>query len=248
MKEHNVDAEKICKHIKYTKHWLDKANQELQDQKFASGSVVLNLARAELTAAWEEMMQIRTQVFKTIPRKAKANWKPLASASLLASGFIMAIIVTRFTDTPLTSSTTIEDTRPAVTSPLQAIITPAPILTAAVAAQPSTSRGTYAENAKRKQRRIVKQTASYVPASQPQARASSVQPIAAPVETRLAPRQEAAAPETKRIEEPVSLPYSPVGSAAQHVSAQSHAERKSSELKQNDVIELFKTAEQTLTK
>jgi deoxyribodipyrimidine photo-lyase len=51
MKNNQIDADKIVKHIKYTKHWLDKANTDFQEKNFASGSAILNLARAELTAA-----------------------------------------------------------------------------------------------------------------------------------------------------------------------------------------------------
>ncbi len=93
MKDHHVDADQVCKHIKYTEHWLEKANRDFEEKNFANGGIVLNIARAELTAAWEEAMQLKAQVFTALPRKARANWKPLTSVGALASGFLIAFVM-----------------------------------------------------------------------------------------------------------------------------------------------------------
>ena len=98
MNHQDVDTDKILKHIEYTKHWLDKANKNYEEKSFANGGMTLNVARAELTAAWEEAMQLKTRIFRTIPSKAKANWKPMTSVGMLASGFLIAFFMIRFTN------------------------------------------------------------------------------------------------------------------------------------------------------
>ena len=94
----NVDADKILNHIKYTKHWLDKADDDYKNKRFGSGGIVLGLARAELTTAWEEAMQLKTQVLRKVPKKARsmANWRSASAVGLMASGFLIAFMLIRF--------------------------------------------------------------------------------------------------------------------------------------------------------
>ena len=98
-----VDAEKIINHIKYTKHWLDQADEDYKNKRFGAGSMILGLARAELTSAWEEAMQLKTQVFRTMPKQARrmANWKSASAVGLLASGFLIAFMITQFSNPAL---------------------------------------------------------------------------------------------------------------------------------------------------
>lgn len=94
MKNKNVDADKIMNHIKYTRHWLDKADDDYRNQRFGPGGMVIGLARAELTAAWEEAVQLKTQVIRNVPRKARkmANWQNASVVGLMASGFLIAFM------------------------------------------------------------------------------------------------------------------------------------------------------------
>lgn len=93
-----VDAEKILNHINYTRHWLDKADEDYQQNRYGNGGMILGLARAELTAAWEEALQLKTQVFRKMPRKARGmvTWKNSSAAGLVAAGFIMAFMVIQY--------------------------------------------------------------------------------------------------------------------------------------------------------
>lgn len=113
MNNKNVDSDKIVNHIKYTRHWLDKAHTDFLEQRFAEGSVILNIARAELTAAWEEVMHLKTQVTTTMPRKARDNWKPLSSVGLLAAGFMISMFVTKLTTVTVPSLDSALNTMPA---------------------------------------------------------------------------------------------------------------------------------------
>lgn len=112
-----IDTEKVVNHIDYTKHWLDKASQDFAEKKFASGGAILNLARAELTAAWEEAMQLKTKIVTSLPsRKRNVNWKAASSVSLLASGFIIAVVMIQFTSNPVPKmDREVSGARPAVT-------------------------------------------------------------------------------------------------------------------------------------
>jgi hypothetical protein len=97
-----IDSEKILRHIKYTKHWLDKADSDFAEKKFTSGSSILALARAELTAAWEEALQLKSRIIGKIPeRTRKIHWGAASTISLLASGFIIAVIIIQFTSNPV---------------------------------------------------------------------------------------------------------------------------------------------------
>jgi hypothetical protein len=102
MKNNNVDADKILNHIKYTKHWLDKADDDYRNQRFGPGGMVIGLARAEITAAWEEAVQLKTQVVRKMPRQARkmANWKNASVVGLMASGFLIAFMVIKFAGNP----------------------------------------------------------------------------------------------------------------------------------------------------
>ena len=102
MKHQSVDADKILNHIKYTRHWLDKADEDYRERRFGPGGMILGLARAELTAAWEEAVQLKTQVIRKAPRKARAmtNWKNASVVGLMASGFLIAFMVIKFTGNP----------------------------------------------------------------------------------------------------------------------------------------------------
>lgn len=96
MEKKGVDKEKVIKHINYTKFWLDKAIKEYATKGIIAGNIILNIARAELTSAWEEAQQIK----KFISQKKKTKeWKAISSLSLLASGFIIAILLFHFTTT-----------------------------------------------------------------------------------------------------------------------------------------------------
>lgn len=96
--KNQVDADKILNHIKYTKHWLDKADEDYKNKRFGNGAVNVGLARADLTAAWELALQFKTQVFHKMPKKARglANWKSASAVGLLASGFIMAFMINQY--------------------------------------------------------------------------------------------------------------------------------------------------------
>lgn len=102
MKNKNVDADKILNHLKYTRHWLDKADDDYRNQRFGPGGMVIGLARAELTAAWEEALQLKTQVVRKMPRQARkmANWKNASVVGLMASGFLIAFMVMKFAGNP----------------------------------------------------------------------------------------------------------------------------------------------------
>jgi hypothetical protein len=99
-----VDADRIINHIKYTKHWLDKADEDYKEKRFGNGAMIIGLARAELTAAWEEAMQLKTQVVRKMPRKAVrfANWKNASAVGLLASGFMIAFMISQYSNNALT--------------------------------------------------------------------------------------------------------------------------------------------------
>ena len=102
MKNQNVDADKILNHLKYTRHWLDKADDDYRHQRFGPGGMVIGLARAELTAAWEEALQLKTQVVRKMPRQARqmASWKNASVVGLMASGFLIAFMVIKFSGNP----------------------------------------------------------------------------------------------------------------------------------------------------
>lgn len=93
-----VDANKILNHIKYTRHWLDKADEDYKNKQFGNGGMILGLARAELTTAWEEALQLKTQVLRRMPQKARgmANWKSASVVGLMASGFLIAFMAIKF--------------------------------------------------------------------------------------------------------------------------------------------------------
>ena len=122
-----VDAEKIINHIKYTKHWLDKADEDYKNKRFGAGSMILGLARAELTSAWEEAMQLKTQVFRTMPKQARrmANWKSASAVGLLASGFLIAFMITQFSNPALMHTGQQNVEQIVVTTP----VSPAPKIT-----------------------------------------------------------------------------------------------------------------------
>ncbi len=227
MRKDQIDADKIVKHIKYTKHWLDKANNDFQEKNFASGGAILNIARAELTTAWEEAMQLKTELFKTIPKKARNNWKPAASVGLLASGFIMAFMLTQFTQRQVPQTDSLDPvSKPAIILQQTAAETPAAapaesIVSPAVQPEKPVARRASAKTAK-----------SAEPAS------SSAQPA-----------HEAVAPLTDNTQPEAAqpLPYSPIG----HQPAEAQPitqEKQKKELGQSEVIELFKTAESSLRK
>jgi hypothetical protein len=227
MNNNQIDADKIVRHIKYTKHWLDKANSDFNEQNFASGSAILNLARAELTTAWEEAMQLKTELFRTVPKKAKANWNPAASIGLLASGFMIALVITKFA--PNTTTMDASGPAPAIVLPQQPVAEPAET----VAIQPAvetqktetaanTSRPTVKHSAAGKAVEATSKTAM------PMMRNISVPPLApTPVVTP----------------EPVAQP-----AVAEPAPVQPVALKKTNELNQSEVIELFKTAETSLKK
>lgn len=225
MRQPEVDAEKIVKHIKYTKHWLDKANKDFQEKNFANGNIVLNLGRAELTAAWEEAMQLKTRIFKKLPQKAKANWKPAASVGLLASGFLIAFFVIQFTQTQVPRPGAVEQV---ATPAPAAIVQPAPQQNVEAAPAPEAAQPAAAKPAYKPAR---KRTAS-APAAE--AAVPSVVPSPAPAEP------------APVVSEPEVMPFTPVG----HPSAEPHAAPadKTSELGQSEVIDLYKTAERSLRK
>ena len=101
MKE-KIDSEKIIRHIKYTRHWLDKANDDIMEKRFSAGGVILNLARAEITAALEEALMLKSRVAAKLPvRRPSVKWGVASSVSLLASGFIIAVLVIQFTSNPI---------------------------------------------------------------------------------------------------------------------------------------------------
>lgn len=115
MKE-KIDSEKIIRHIKYTRHWLDKANDDITEKRFSAGGMILNLARAEITAALEEALMLKSRVAAKLPvRRPSVKWGVASSVSLLASGFIIAVLVIHFSSNPI---------------PRPGVVTPAP--TAAV--------------------------------------------------------------------------------------------------------------------
>ena len=93
-----VDANKILNHIKYTRQWLDKADEDYKNKEFGNGGMILGLARAELTTAWEEALQLKTQVLRRMPQKARgmANWKSASVVGLMASGFLIAFMAIKF--------------------------------------------------------------------------------------------------------------------------------------------------------
>jgi len=241
MKEPHVDADKICKHIKYTQHWLDKANDDFQEKRFASGGIVLNLARAELTAAWEELIQLKTQVTRNLPRKARTHWKPLSSVGLLASGFFIAMFFTHMAGAPVpglreTSNppSTIRATdtasdRESAQKYIESLPETVPVTgeTSAISSGIKTS----AEPAKTIQpRKTVRK-----PAAKP-----------APVETVNTISKAEHAPAVAVIEKPATLPYTPVGHSVPESSPQNKSAAKP--LENAEIIDLFNTAQKTLRK
>ncbi len=232
------DAEKIAKHIKYTRHWLDKADDDFSEHKMASGSAVLNLARAELTAAWEEAMQLKTQVIADLPQKAKANWKPLTSVGLLASGFIVAIMINNYSPTSIPGSgPKIEDssTPPPITATV--VIPESHRKSTPAATQPQTVPSTTAATS-----RTTTPSATPAHAKAPRPQPAITKTIPSAVAT---PAQ---VPQPQVIERVKYLPYSPLTDQdtqnAQPVTAQSQSSTR--QLEQNEVIELYKTAEHSL--
>lgn len=305
MKDHQVDADQICKHIKYTQHWLDKANQDFEEQNFANGGVVLNIARAELTAAWEEAMQLKTQVFTTLPRKARANWKPLTSVGALASGFLIAFVMMKVmpdvvpggsnTPAPETvqvvapAAPEVEDARSASLEESAASLlvekesqesdqVKAPE-TAGEAAQPAepiaVEKSLEAaavepvdEPAPAVRRSSPPTQATAVPAPQESAAASKTAPAQQNAQTTIAPKQQPAKQKTEpahretaatkqKTETPARnvmneyrtapLPYSPVaGRSSSSKTGRADEKTNTGKLDQEEVIDLYRTAEQAL--
>jgi len=229
MRKDQIDADKIVKHIKYTKHWLDKANNDFQEKNFASGSAILNIARAELTTAWEEAMQLKTELFKTIPKKARNNWKPAASVGLLASGFLMAFMLTQFTQRQIPQTDSTETAKPAMILQQTADETPAEA-TAEISATP-------AVQPEKPVSRHVRRA--------PAGKKSS--PAPAPTVEQPAHESESSTDESTHLESAQPLPYSPVGHQPTEAKSDNQ-EKQKNELGQSEVIELFKTAESSLRK
>jgi len=233
MKEKHIDADKICKHIQYTQHWLEKADNDIREQRFSSGGVILNIARAELTAAWEELVQFKQQVVTTLPAKTKANWRPVTSAGLLASGFLIALLLTKFTSVPVPGyhEMSAPDTPPVtIVQPQvqETVEQPAavPVVEEAVA-EPETT-----EPVKETTGATVK-TEKSAPAAKPVVRAPSPKPAPA---------------KPPAVEEPAVLPFSPVGSRKEKPVARETEDMKPADrqLEQSEIIELFNTAQEAL--
>ncbi|MFA6451339.1 MAG: hypothetical protein WCX65_17835 [bacterium] len=227
MNNNQIDADKIVRHINYTKHWLDKANTDFQDKNFASGSAVLNIARAELTAAWEEALQLKTELFRKAPRKMRANWKPAASVGLLAGGFMIALVITKFTPNNALVETSGPSAEPAIVLPQQPVEAPAAALVA-----PAESK--VIETKKHTGHQAARHSA-------PQNAQETVELTA---QTEI--RQETAPAVPPSYIQPEPLPYSSIGHVAAEPKVQPAAQ--TSEINQADVIELFKTAESSLKK
>ncbi|MEW5945971.1 MAG: hypothetical protein AB1742_07205 [bacterium] len=97
-----VDSDKIIRHIKYTKHWLEKANEDFTHKQFTHGSTILSLARAEITAALEEALLIKSRIASKLPRRVRGiQFRAASSVSLLAAGFLIAVLIIEFTSNPL---------------------------------------------------------------------------------------------------------------------------------------------------
>ncbi len=233
-KDNRIDADKIVRHINYTKHWLDKANSDFQDKNFSSGSAVLNLARAELTAAWEEALQLKNELFTQIPKKARANWKPAASAGLLASGFMIAIILYQFTGGRVQQAG-ISDS----SSKTPAIVLPQTVET------PVTTETVVPEKTLNKVKRVVHPATSKTANKENNVETDEVQTI----EFRPSERSSVSIPPFEHEERPAQepMPYSTVTPQASEEQTQPVV-NKTSELNQSDVIELYKTAERSLRK
>ncbi|HOO55962.1 MAG TPA: hypothetical protein PLN69_04010 [bacterium] len=243
MSKSSVDTDKIVKHIKYTKHWLDKANSNFQDKQFSDGSVVLNLARAELTAAWEEAMQIKAQMVSKIPQKAKSNWKPISSLGLLASGFLIAFLMIKFTPSQVPEPGRIHQVVAPVsieqTMTEQNIPEEAPAIeevgTEVVEEQPA-----------------VVETSVPVPKKVSVTKKSNAVKIqktvnqSEPAKVDLKKAVEKTVVAVTVIAEPEVLPYTPVGNSSMRNRSTQKETQKSSGLEQNEIIELFKTAESSL--
>jgi hypothetical protein len=222
MNNNQIDADKIVRHIKYTKHWLDKANTDFNEQNFASGSAILNLARAELTTAWEEAMQLKTELFKAVPKKARANWKPAASIGLLASGFMIALVITKFT--PANQPMDASGPAPAIVLPQQPVSEPAE----AAVLQPAETKKTESV-VNTNHRKVVRHAAvKETEAPMPMMSNISVPPLAHTPVVEPEPAQQPSAATPEPQVQPVA--------------------KKTNELNQTEVIELFKTAETSLKK
>jgi hypothetical protein len=220
MNNQDVDTDKILKHIEYTKHWLDKANKNYEEKSFANGSVTLNLARAELTAAWEEAMQLKTRIFRTLPGKAKANWKPMTSVGMLASGFLIAFFMIRFTNNNVPEPGAVRETplpaivaEPAAESQADAVVVAPPLDSVQKAPAPKTRPAAAKASA---------------PASQPA--------VSESVERQ--PEAVSAERETVEVQP----------AAAERVSVPEKTAPAQRELSQSEIIELMKAAERALVK
>ena len=73
-----INKNKILDHIKFAKYWLDKAKGDYQGNRFTSGNIILNLARAELTTAWEEAVKIKRKIAVTGKSREWRCWYPVA--------------------------------------------------------------------------------------------------------------------------------------------------------------------------
>jgi len=212
-----IDSEKILRHIKYTKHWLDKADSDFAEKKFAAGSSILTLARAELTAAWEEALQLKSRIVGRLPeRTGKIHWGAASTISLLASGFIIAVIIIQFTSNPVPRTKTLKSPQVA---PSVRIAPPAPAVEKAIKPSALPEKTRVAVPARKRaairteMKEIAVPPAALAPVLTPQPEPEQIQPPVEPKEVKPEPAPATILPQT---------------------------------LPQTEIIDLYKTAEKTL--
>lgn len=215
----NIDSEKIVRHIKYTRHWLDKATDEIGQKKFASGGAVLALAKAEIASALEEALMLKSRVVSKLPaRRPSVKMGVASSVSLLASGFIIAVLVIQFTTNPIPRPGGIGQIDSVTTAPVVVDPTPA-VKTASPAAERVKSTVAPASVPK-----IIAAPRRIIRALRRPARAAAVETAPAPV----------AAPVSAATPEPAAVPVV-------------EAPKPAPTLNQSDIIDMYKAAKQALS-
>ncbi|MEW6202146.1 MAG: hypothetical protein AB1546_09235 [bacterium] len=195
MKE-KIDSEKILRHIKYTRHWLDKANSDFAEKKFASGSTILSLARAELTAAWEEALQLKSRIVGKLPaRSNRLYWGAASSVSMLASGFIIAVIIIQFTSNPVPRTKSMQPL-PESAGVTSTVTPQQPVASKTVEPTAEPQKIISTTPAPRRQYLRIKETAITAPTPQPEP-VPQIEPVL--------PQLEPTAVETKPAPEPVKI-------------------------------------------